>query len=177
MEDFKHYKINLFNALGRYFIVRPIVLIFIIEILIVFSIKWYYNISQDKFWNLFIGSFSFTFIFYLGPLLILIFNYILKNKRASLKIHFDKDIPDKIEYLSRGRNIHFKVEDIQNIEWNMSITSYENRYKWFFWDEYFYYKIILKDGSQIFVPCILCDSIDEIFENNNLKKIKRYYPI
>ncbi len=174
----KIHKIGLVNKIGFYFILRPLLLILIIDVSVVYLISMVHSLDKEKAYIVILGTIIFTAIFYLFPLLILILNYIIKNNKHQLVFNYNSNNElIEIHYKKRGRKLSFKPNDIKVIESNLSITGYENRYKWFFWDEYFYQKLILNTGVEIFIPCILFDNFNEVVANKKHKKIRRSFPI
>ncbi|PTX60220.1 hypothetical protein C8N46_107227 [Kordia periserrulae] len=172
----KVFKIGIFNSIGLYFIIRPILFITLIDFGVIFCVKMYYDMTVDQIKVVVFGLLLLSFIFYLLPLIILLLNYFIKNKGASIKIIYSNNSVCRAEYSRAGKKVEFNTAEINKIECNFSVTSFENRMKFFFWDEYFYYVIILKDNSRVFIPCILCDQIEEIFTSIKFIRIRRYFP-
>ena len=100
----------------------------------------------------------------------------LANNIFSIKLNCENKNLLKIKHFKKPETLEFDFEKILYIEKHVSITNYENRFRWFFWDDFFYYIIVLKSGIEIFVPCILCDNLEEVL-SKDFKKIKRFYPI
>lgn len=113
-----------------------------------------------------------TLIFYLIPLLILYFNYKKVNKDSVLII---KD--EFISFENKSSQEIFTVNEIEFIELNMSIPLYNKRIRLFFWDEYYYALIKLKNGEILFVTCLLCDKLEEFFPEELFLRKERLFPL
>lgn len=167
------YRINLLNGRGFYFILRPLLLIFVINTLLLYFINKAYELPQGKLEDLSLGLFLFTSFFYLLPHLILVINYGFGAKGGVLTA-YENGID--FNYTSNSKDIPFSIDEILSIEVHLSVTGYEQRFKWFFWDELFYYKVILKGGAELFIPCVVCDKLEDMIDFN-FNRIKRLYPI
>ncbi len=113
-----------------------------------------------------------TLIFYLIPLLILYFNYKKVNKDSVLIIR-----DESISLEDKSTQETFTVNEIEFIELNMSIPLYNKRIRLFFWDEYYYALIKLKNGKILFVTCLLCDKLEEFLPEELFLRKERMFPI
>ena len=108
---------------------------------------------------------------YLIPLLILYFNYYISNKESSFIVG-----PKSLSYSEKNEIIEFGINEIEKVVLNLSYPLYEKRYRLFFWDEYFYSEIFLKNGEKIIITCLLFDKIETIIPSNLIIRKKRIFP-
>jgi len=111
-------------------------------------------------------------VLYLIPLLILYFNYSKVNKNNVFI--FDKE---SIIFNDGVNKNNFKLEDIECIELNLSIPLYNKRYRLFFWDEYFYALLKLKNGKKLYITCLLCDELEKFIPKHLFKRKERIFPL
>ena len=115
---------------------------------------------------------AWTLVGYLGPMLILYFNYRSYNKNTVFQIS-----SNAIIYEDALKKRKFTFEEIAYIEFNLSYPLYENRWRLFFWDEYYYALVKLKDGEKYIITCLLCDELKEIIPIDLIKKRRRVFPL
>jgi len=143
-----------------------------LDILIILIFSFNNHLNQLILLALFV--FVISFVFYIGPLLFLFFNYYKENKDVKLLISNDSSAD------SSGSNedsiIELSQSNILKIEKHLSYPSYDERMHWFFWDELFYYKIRFEDSTEVYVSCLLCDSLEVHFQNVPFEKVKRWFP-
>ncbi|MHA7057059.1 hypothetical protein ACWGOQ_0007560 [Aquimarina sp. M1] len=112
---------------------------------------------------------------YLLPLLILFFNYRKKNRNISLKIE-----NHNIHYYNNKENLNsftFRVESIDKVVFNQSFPLYYNNVRLFFWDEYYYALVRLKNGEKIVVTCLLCDEFEKFIPSHLIVEKRRLFPL
>ena len=108
---------------------------------------------------------------YIIPLIYIQLNYYKKNKNSVLKIN-EKGIS-----ISRKNDlVKFEFSEIQKVEFNFSYPLYDKRFRWFFWDEYFYAEIHLKKGENLIITCLLFDKLETIIPSKLIKRKKRIFP-
>jgi len=115
-----------------------------------------------------------SLIFYMIPLLVLYFNYSRANKNSVLKLENDSIIFKKAP---NAEQVEFKLTDIDYVELNLSLPLYENRWRLFFWDEYYYSYVVLKNGDSLVITCLLFDNLESLLPLNLIKKRKRFFPL
>ena len=155
----------------RYFY-RFFIIILLVDIVIALIAANRNQLDNDKFVVVLFGMLAFTFIFYLGPLLILYINYLNANKRDILVITEDL----KMILINDKSEQEFHLSDVQYLEFHLSKTAYEKRMKWFFWDELFYYRMILKNGNTVIISCLLSDDIHKHFSDTKIRRVMRLFP-
>jgi hypothetical protein len=113
-----------------------------------------------------------SLIVYLIPLLILYFNYYKSNNNSTFKINLKN-----LSYSEKNEIVEFEINEIDKVVLNLSYPLFEKRYRLFFWDEYFYAEIYLKNGKNIIITCLLFDKIETIIPSNLIKRKKRIFPL
>ena len=68
--DFKKFQISLLNDRGIYFIIRPLIIIILIDLAIMLTTQWFYGLSYGQTQKLFLIICLFTFTFYIGPIIL-----------------------------------------------------------------------------------------------------------
>ncbi len=109
---------------------------------------------------------------YLAPLLILFFNYQKVNNKATLEI-----VDNKFIYRKNKGSISFDISDIDKVILNLSFPLYHRDLRLFFWDEYYYAFIKLKNGEDLVVTCLLCDEIEKLIPKNVIVRKRRFFPL
>jgi hypothetical protein len=113
-----------------------------------------------------------SLIVYLIPLLIIYFDYYKSNNNSTFKIS------GKIFLYSENNEvIEFGINEIEKVVFNLSYPLFDKRIRLFFWDEYFYTQIKLKNGRNIFITCLLCDELEIIIPTNLIERKKRIFPL
>lgn len=119
-----------------------------------------------------IWSIVFTFCFCL-PGLIIHIQYLSENWNSILTI--DRSMKSII-YKKKSFILKYSFDSIQDI---IKTKSYQNSIRTYAQDEYFYYKIIFKDGAELIITCLLADDLESIFTliyPNKIKIIKKVLP-
>lgn len=114
----------------------------------------------------------FSIIFFLVPILILYFNYKKFNKDMALHI-----ANHHMTVETSSRKSTFEPKDIDYVEFNLSFSLYTNRWRLFFWDEYYYALIKLKNGEMLVITCLLCDELVHLLPTELVKKRRRIFPL
>lgn len=118
------------------------------------------------------GVIIWSSIFYLVPLVFIHFSYYKTNKNSILTISEKRFL-----FSEKNELIEFGLNEIKKVVFNLSYTLYDRRFRWFFWDEYFYAQIYLKNGKNIFITCLLCDELETIIPLKLIRRKKRIFPI
>lgn len=119
-----------------------------------------------------LGAFIWSLIFYIIPLIIIHINYHEINNNAFLRINEEQFAFSKDDYF-----IEFNHEEIKKVDLILSYPLYEKRFRWFFWDEYFYAIIHLKNGESLTVTCLIFDQLEELLPQNLIIRKKRIFPL
>lgn len=151
---------------------RSLFLILVIDIFLVIIFSNINNFNGLKLAKLIISVLFFTMLFYLGPLIYLFLTYTRRNRNQVFEFTNNSEIVIKSGELIEK----IPFSKIKNLEIHLSKTSYENRMKWLFWDELFYYQIVLKNGKKFVITCFVGDDIEKFFSKRKIKKIKRIFP-
>ncbi len=163
------YSIN-FESRRKYFYNFLFMALFT-DFLIIGLITFVYKLSFDIWMKILLMLFLWTLIIYILPLIFLHINYMRYNKGSKLMIE-----DTLVKFYFKRRKIDFSITDVTYISINMSVTLFEKRIRWFFWDELFYYKIHLKNGSSILITCFLCDDLLKHFPNVEIRRKKQIFP-
>lgn len=113
-----------------------------------------------------------TSALYLMPMLVLYFNYRKFNKDVVLKTK-----NASIVFEDKLKKRMFTFNEVAYIEFNLSYPLYENRWRLFFWDEYYYALIKLKSGEKFIITCLLCDELKEMIPASLIRKRRRVFPL
>lgn len=154
------------------YLYRPLAQMIGLDILIILFFSFNKQLNQLILLALFV--FVISFVFYIGPLLLLFFTYYKENKDVTLLISNDSSRDNSSS--NEDSIIELDHSNILKIEKHLSHPSYDERMHWFFWDKFFYYKIRFEDSTELYVTCLLCDSLEVHFQNVPFKKIKRWFP-
>ncbi|WP_159090843.1 hypothetical protein [Aquimarina aquimarini] len=109
---------------------------------------------------------------YLLPLLVLFFNYKKENNKTILEV-----INNKFTYKKKNKTIEFSFSDIEKVVLNLSFPLYHRDIRLFFWDEYYYAEIKLKNGKSIIITCLLCDEIETLIPKNLIERRRRIFQV
>ena len=165
--DFKSKKKYFYNFIKYSFLV-----------IIILSTIFYlfYKPSFEIFVKVFFSVFLFTSIFYLIPLIVLFRNYLKHNEHLELYIEDNGDFKLIQKNKLTDSKKSLVESDINLINLNLSHTLYDKRMRLLYWDELFYYEIVLKTKEKIYISCLLCDELIEHFPNVKNNRIKRIFP-
>jgi hypothetical protein len=108
---------------------------------------------------------------YIIPLIYIHFNYYIENKNSILKL-----TENGISISRKNDLVVFEFNEIKKVEFNFSYTLYDKRFRWFFWDEYFYAEVHLKNGENLIITCLLFDQLETIIPLKLIKRKKRIFP-
>lgn len=155
----------------RVFFYRPLIIMVIVSI----SVFLFFLINNSINTVLAITQIALLWgvIGYLIPLLILFFNYQKENSKTILVILNG----DKLTYRKKNRFIEFTLSDIDKVVLNLSFPLYHKDIRLFFWDEYYYADIKLKNGENIIITCLLCDEIEQIIPRNLIERKRRIFQL
>lgn len=146
----------------------------IIILLIIIALSSFFYLTND--FNIFLKILKvlllWTLIVYLLPLLYLYFTYKKENKFTSLNFFEGNIIVEDL-----NSSIKFSVKDISYVELNLSFPLFYNRHRLFFWDEYFYSKIVLFNGDYFYITCLLCDELEKFIPKELMLKKRRIFPL
>lgn len=121
---------------------------------------------------IFLVSLSWTLVFFIFPLLILDFNYSKYNKNMVLNLS-----NTSICIRTKSKKIAFELDDIDYVEFNLSVTSYYKHMGIAFWNEYYYVLIQLRGGEKYIITCLLCDELEDFIPTKLIKKRMRIFPL
>lgn len=166
--------INFKNNKKKYFYF-PILKGMIIDVLLIIIFFLYKkNIDIGVLKHMLITAFLFSLFLYKIPLLIILINYLKYSESKDFYIIKEEN---KIIFKFPKKKEDFFYSDIKNIETYLPIPKYEKRMTWLFWDNCFYYKIILKNNKSYYITCLNCDNLfDFIPDEKNIRK-KWLFPI
>lgn len=152
------------------YIFKPIIIGFLINI----CIFVYYTFKAGYGASIFAIEILLIFqsIFYFIPFIIISINYFLYSKKNELKYNKDKFILKRL-----GKTTFFSIEDIEKVEYNCSYSLYYKRPRFFFWDEFFYYKIILNSGKKIIITCLNVNNLEGVVPEKNIIRKKSFLPL
>ena len=166
--DFKSKREYFYNFVISYFL---------INIILTTIFYFFHNASFLIFIKVLLSVFLFTSIFYLIPLIVIFRNYMKYNEHLELIIEDSDSYSVNLKNNLTETLTPLMESDIKLINSNLSYTLYDNRLRWFYWDELFYYELVLKTNERIFISCLLCDDIFEHIPNVKNQRIKRIFPI
>lgn len=101
---------------------------------------------------------SFIFLFDVLPAIILHVQYWRTNRKAELIIN---KVDGSISYRNFSHTINFSVDDIRHLQYFVSYGKQTGVYSFAI---YRYYKIVLKDKSQIIITCLMINDIENTLE-------------
>ncbi|GEM_PF-5845437 len=168
------FKYSIDNRKRRKYFFNNIILVLIIDITITALMHFIYNLSFVVMIKTFLVLFVLTFLFYLLPLIILYLNYLKNNRSSKLIINQDNSL---ITFSFQNIETTFLFSDVKKIKVNLSFPLFDKRMRWFFWDELFYYELILNTNSSIFISCLLCNDLPKSLPSVEIQRIKRVIPI
>lgn len=111
-------------------------------------------------------------IMFMFPLIYLYVDY----KKNDKNLYFDVIKYNDFIYKKEFREIKFSGNDILKCEAFLTYSIYEGRIRWLFWDEYFYYKVSLKNGETLIITCLTFDKLESYLSKNLIHKKKVYFP-
>jgi len=168
------YKYNIDNKTKRKYFFNFIRSMLIIDFVIILTIFFIYKLSYENIMKIFLVLFFFTFIFYLLPLILLYLNYLKYNKKSELIINEDNSLNT---FSFNDIKTTFLTSEIKEIRVHLSFPLFDKRMRWFYWDELFYYELILNNNTNIFISCLLCDDLSKHFPTAKILRKKRVIPI
>ncbi len=134
-----------------------------------------YKLPFEVMVKIFLGIFLLTFLFYLLPLILLYLNYLKYNRKSKLVINENEE-KSLVTFSFQDSETTFSSSEIKKIKIHLSFPLYNKRMRWFFWDELFYYEIILNTNKTIFISCLLCDDLSKHFLSTKIERKKRIMP-
>ncbi|SHJ59643.1 hypothetical protein SAMN04488007_0826 [Maribacter aquivivus] len=164
------------NRSGNFFYYPMIFCIFIDIVLIIglcfFEEIFSISIAISMFWSIFI----ITFLLYLGPLLIVFFNhwYYSRNTGISMEV-IDDEIIFTFKFAKRSVMLEYK--NVSRIELMLSYPRYDGRVSWMFWDNYYYFIIVMKDGKSYPVSCLICGDLLKYISREKITNTRIMFPI
>lgn len=120
---------------------------------------------------------SACFLLFGLPVLIIHYNYYKRNKSIVFTITEDGITEQKAGIEIEYKATHFKEIELIMTGIRMSGIAFGN----FIFEEYYYGKIHLKNGSEIVISCLYAKNIDKIliskFKNVPVKYTTNFYPL
>ncbi len=163
------YRINFKSQLYHFW---PIFIFLAIDILFVFYTTSRFG-RQDLIIYILIALGMFL-IFFL-PTIYIHIEYYLKNRDAELRIDYQNKY---VEYKQKENTTSFRFKEIKWAEQNKTPAMVENRIlKMLPWDTYNYSKIILNDGKELYITCLLVNELKLPIDPSKIKINKVLFPI
>lgn len=136
-----------------------------------FFIVWIYFLHNSLEGYPFWVALVVLFIIGILPVTILHVQYWLVNKKSVLTI----DINDNtIQYQSGSENFKFSAEDILKIT---LYTSYGRNTGWYTFSGYRYFKINLKNSTEIIITCLMVNDIEYLIKSQLRANIDKEFRI
>ena len=164
------------NRSGKFFY-YPMIFCIFIDIVLIFGLclfeeNFSINMAISIFWPVFI----FSLLLYLVPLLIVFFNhwYYSRNTRISMEVIDDETI---FTLKFAKRNVMLEYKNLSRIELMLSYPRYDKRVSWMFWDNYYYFIIVMKDGKSYPISCLICGDLLKYISREKITNTRIMFPI
>lgn len=155
-----------YSILGQFLILSFVVFVFIF-----YKYNYSFELISESIETTLIAM-AFTSPFFIIPLLILFLNYWYYNKNSTLEVR-----ENVFFYKDKKRDVRFYIADIKQVTMHMNYVRLQKFPGIFFWNQYFYSKFELNDGTIFFITCLLNDEIEFIVPKNLVKIIARPFPL
>ena len=106
------------------------------------------------------------------PLIILYLNYYIKDSRTELLIEKNGN---EFNYQNDNINIKFSKYEIEKVIRHINSRKKRKTYPWVFWDELFYYEIVLPNTS-IKVSCLVIDNLKQHISKDKYEEQSHFFP-
>jgi hypothetical protein len=126
----------------------------VINCILVFGCYFLLEISLNS--DAFIITICIFFVIDALPTLIAHFQYWMKNKGNEVIIDTQEKL---IDFKSKKGEISYSFDQIKSVHY---YCSYAFGSGWHSFGQYRYYKIIFEDGNQIFITCLMVNSIEKV---------------
>lgn len=164
------------NNYNKFFLVPMLFCVFIDFILTVGMYFMVGDLSFNKSFKIFSYAFLFSALLYKIPLIIIFLNHYFQNKGIEFSVIKENGEIDFELNLPKAKTT-ILYNDIMNIECYLSFPRFDQRMSWLFWDNYFYYKIVLNNGETIPISCLKCEKLFEHIPVDKRIRNKSFYPI
>ncbi|MCA9749888.1 MAG: hypothetical protein KC414_12340 [Romboutsia sp.] len=86
-----------------------------------------------------------------------------------------------VNIVIKSHGIVIRKSDVQHIEVFLTYPLYGNNGKGgglflLDWDEFYYYRIVTKDGMELYISCLLLDG-ELYLKDIPVQRIKKYFPL
>jgi hypothetical protein len=130
-------------------------------------VKYFLKIDMDSWAVKF--SFSFYFIIDVLPTLILHIQYYLKNRNLKMEVDTNSR---KFEIVTSSKTFDYSFDDIISLDY---FRPYGKGSGWNSFGMYRYYKIVVKDGAEYFITCLMINDIENTLENLLRIKAEKHF--
>ncbi len=146
-------------------------LVAVIVVFTMLGINWF-NVNSDDLFLVVGGTWLWAGLMHLLPLIVLAVRHQKISKGASFTI----DAMNK-EYRYKKENVDlsFNSNQIKEVIMVLSPPKYDDRMDFLGFGHFYYWKLVLADGTILPLSCMLLDS--EEFTGHEVKKEKRLFPI
>jgi hypothetical protein len=124
---------------------------------------YYYLFGTTNLGALEFGLFAIVLLVNFFPVVILHTQYLIKNWNAILIIDTDKET---FEFILHKKKYHYAFKDIEQLKYYATSghISVKGSSFWYTFDPYRFFKIILKDHTEIIVTCLMMNNIENRLE-------------
>jgi len=168
-------KFSLDSIKNKKYFYRPLIIILLFDILGFVFIIFYKKMDLQTSMIVFLGIILFSLVFYLIPLMLLFTNHTKNNKDFQLSI-IENDENNIFKFTNKNDRITFSESDVKKIVLHLTPPVYDDRTRWFFWDDYFYTKIITNE-NELKISCLLCDDFSKYISKEKIIKEKTFFPL
>jgi hypothetical protein len=164
------------NKSDKYFI-YPLLLCVLIDTIISYGFyRFKDDVSFELSLNIFKTLFVFSSILYKIPLILIFLNHQRHNSKKSLSL-INKNGEKSFIIRSPKETIELSYEKIERIDSFLSFPRFDKRMSWMFWDNFFYYRIVMSDGVNHPISCLICDNLFLHIEEEKNVRHKILFPI
>jgi hypothetical protein len=160
------------NDQVRKYLIWPLIkLIGVIVLFTALSTYWFEVDKQNVFFVIIVTG-LWVGLIHLLPLLVLAIKHIKLSKNSCLLVN---NVTGDFEFQENEFKSTFKCSNIKNVIKVVSPPKYDDRMDFVGWGYFFYWKVILVDGTIILLSCMLLDS--EEFFGRKYEREKQMFPV
>uniref|UniRef100_UPI0040473F82 hypothetical protein n=1 Tax=Roseivirga sp. TaxID=1964215 RepID=UPI0040473F82 len=160
------------NDQVRKYLIWPLIkLIGVIVLITALSIYWFEVDKQNVFFVI-MTTWLWVGLVHILPLLVLAIKHIKMSKNSCLWVN---NATGDFEYQENEFKSKFNWSTIENVIKIVSPPKYDDRMDFIGWGYFFCWKVILVDGTIIFLSCMLLDS--EEFFGQKYEREKQMFPV
>ncbi len=146
---------------------KPLTKLVVVLVAATICAALFFEVANEDFTAVVVGTLLSVGLAYVLPLLIIARIHIKRSRDAYFAIDKSKD---RYEFRDGSNQIAFGSDQIDKVVKVVSPPTYDNRFDRIGFGYFYYWKVVLKDGSILYLSCMLLDTHEFYGRHHTLEK-------